>query len=183
MRDVLLGVSVLFLSLLIIAKLENEQAERFSGPFFAVDGDTLSADGERLRIEGIDAPEAAQTCERSARSVYACGEESMQFLTQTVASGAWECSGTERDRYDRLLVICRHGHRDLGELLVASGYAVADGRYFVEEALARQANKGLWSGSFERPADWRRIRKLEEAEHASWFLALLPRLMSDWFKE
>lgn len=183
LRDLVVGVAMLILVLLIIAKLENEQAVRFSGPFGAIDGDTLSAGGERLRIEGIDAPEVEQTCDRIDGSTYACGKDARRTLGAIVVGGAWACSGTQRDRYGRLLVICRRGEEDLGGLLVAGGSAVADGRYFAEEAMARQAGQGIWGGSFERPSDWRRIRKLEEAEHAGWFAALMPRFVSGWFKE
>ena len=35
LRDVVLGFAILALALLIIAKLENEQALRFAGPFAA----------------------------------------------------------------------------------------------------------------------------------------------------
>lgn len=183
LRDLAVGVAMLILALLIIAKLENQQALRFFEPFSVIDGDTLLADGERLRIEGVDAPEIAQTCSLPDGSVYGCGEDARRNLRAIVVAAGWECSGVQRDRYHRLLVICRRGQNDLGALLVASGFAVADGRYFAEEALARQAKKGLWSGSFERPADWRRIRKVEEAEHAGWLAALVPRLISDWFKD
>ncbi len=183
LRDLVVGVAMLVFALLIIAKLENQQAMRFLGPFSAIDGDTLLVDGERLRIEGIDAPEITQTCSLADGSMYGCGEDARGYLRGIVGAAGWECSGTQRDRYHRLLVICRRGQDDLGALLVATGSAVADGRYFTEEAMARQAGKGVWRGDFERPSDWRRIRKLEEAEQAGWVAAFLPRFIADWFKE
>ncbi len=183
LRDIVVALAILALALLIIAKLENEQALRFTGPYVAVDGDTLAAAGERLRIEGIDAPELGQTCERADGSTYACGEEARRTLRALVSDGAWECSGTRRDRYQRLLVVCKQGLDDLGERLVASGAAVADGRYLVAEGEARGAGEGIWAGRFERPSDWRRLRQVEEAELAGWVQALLPRWMSKWFEE
>jgi endonuclease YncB( thermonuclease family) len=174
MRDLTVGLAMLALALLIIAKLENEQALRFIGSYSVVDGDTLAVSGERLRLEGIDAPELAQDCEDANGSPYACGAAAKQVLTNFVESAAWECSGTRRDRYDRLLVVCKRGLDDLGELLVASGVVVADGRYAAAEAKAREAAKGIWSGRFERPSDWRRLRKIEEAERAGWVDAFLP---------
>jgi endonuclease YncB( thermonuclease family) len=183
LRDIVVGLAILALALLIIAKLENEQALRFTGPFVAVDGDTLAAAGERLRIEGIDAPELGQTCERADGSTYACGEEARRTLRALASDGAWECSGTRRDRYQRLLVVCKQGLDDLGERLVAAGAAVADGRYLVAEGKARAAGEGIWAGRFDRPSDWRRLRQVEEAELAGWFQALLPRWMSKWFEE
>ncbi|MFK7902585.1 MAG: thermonuclease family protein, partial [Nitratireductor sp.] len=38
----------------------NEQGH--FGPFIAVDGDTLLEGGNRLRLEGLDAPEYRQKC-------------------------------------------------------------------------------------------------------------------------
>lgn len=183
LRDVVLGSAILALALLIIAKLENEQTLRLAGPFTAVDGDTLLTSGERLRLEGIDAPELAQTCNVADGSVYLCGEDARNLLATLVVARAWECSGTGRDRYQRLLVLCKAGTDDLGERIVSAGFAVADGRYLAAEAKARAAGEGIWRGHFERPSDWRRQRQIEEAELAGWVEALLPRWMSRWFEE
>lgn len=183
LRDVVLGFAILALTLLIIAKLENEQALRFAGPFTAVDGDTLLTSGERLRLEGIDAPELAQTCDAADGSTYRCGEDARDLLLTLIEARAWECSGTGRDRYQRLLVLCKSGTDDLAERIVSAGFAVADGRYLAAEAKARAAGDGIWRGRFERPYDWRRQRQIEEAELAGWVEALLPRWMSRWFEE
>lgn len=183
LRDLGLGLAILALALLIIAKLENEQARRFSGPFFAIDGDTLGFAGERLRLEGIDAPELAQSCQRGNEAPYPCGEAARDALRSFVSQKGWECSGTRRDRYGRLLVVCRRGPTDLGEMLVASGVAVADGRYLAAEAGARQAGEGIWSGHFERPSDWRRHRQIEETEPIGRFGAFLPHWLTKWFED
>jgi endonuclease YncB( thermonuclease family) len=183
LRDLVLGLAILALALLIIAKLENEQALRFSGPFFAIDGDTLGSDGERLRIERIDAPEMEQICEAPGGVSYPCGEAARHALRLLVSERGWECSGTRRDRYDRLLVVCKRGLEDLGEMLVASGAVVADGGYLAVEADARRAGKGIWSGRFERPSDWRRQRQIEEAEPTGWFGAFLPQWLKPWQKD
>lgn len=183
LRDGVVALAILALALLIVAKLENEQAQRFAGPFAVIDGDTLTADGKRLRIEGVDAPELGQSCTSEEGTSYACGEDARRALSGLVSAGRWECSGTSRDRYDRLLVICKRGVDDLGRLLVAAGAAVANGRYLSAEAEARQFKRGIWAGRFDRPSDWRRMRKMEEAELAGWVGALLPEWISRWFGE
>lgn len=182
-RDIVVGLAILSLALLITAKLENEQAFRFIEPFSVIDGDTLAAAGERLRIEGIDAPELGQICESKDGAPYACGVEARRLLAALVANGGWECSGTRRDRHDRLLVVCKRGLDDLGEALVTQGYAVAEGRYLVAEAKARAAGEGIWTGRFERPADWRRMRRIEVAEPLAWVQALVPEGISRWFED
>ncbi len=183
LRDLVLGLAILALALLVIAKLENEQALRFAGRFWAVDGDTLGAEGERLRIEGIDAPELGQFCDGADGVPYACGKEARRNLRALVSEGGWECSGTRRDRYDRLLVVCKRGLDNLGEMLVAAGSVVADGRYLAAEAGARSAGAGIWKGRFERPSDWRRQRQIEEAELGGWVETFLPRWMVHWFED
>jgi endonuclease YncB( thermonuclease family) len=183
MWDVLTGLAILALALLIVAKLQNEQALRFEGPFSVIDGDTLAVPGERLRLDGIDAPERAQTCMRPDGASYACGEVAQRGLGTLVSQGRWFCSGTSRDRYDRLLVICRRGSVDLAEQLVSSGWAVADGRYLTVEAKARLDGKGIWAGAFERPAEWRRLRKIEEAELTHRFSTYMPRWLLQWFED
>jgi endonuclease YncB( thermonuclease family) len=39
--------------------------------------------------------------------------------------------------------------------MVAGGHAVAYGAYDGEERAAREARRGIWSSSFDRPAAWR----------------------------
>lgn len=182
-RDWVVGLAILALALLIVAKLQNEQAQRWQGPFSAIDGDTLAVPGARLRLDGIDAPELGQSCTRRDGASYACGEDAKRRLHALVSDGGWICSGTARDRYNRLLVVCRRGSDDLAELLVASGSAVADGRYLTVEARARLAGEGIWAGAFERPSDWRRLRKVEEAERADWFETFMPDWLSNWFED
>lgn len=183
MRDWVVAIAILALSLLIIAKLESDQAQRFEGSFLAIDGDTLVSGGDRLRLEGVDAPELDQTCTRPDGEPYSCGADARQILADLVGAGAWQCSGTDHDRYRRLLVICRRGSDDLGRLLVASGAALAEGRYLAEEGLARREGRGIWNGGFERPSDWRRMRKLEGAEQTAWVRTLVPHWILTWLGE
>jgi len=39
-----------------------------TGPARVIDGDTIIVAGEHVRLEGIDAPERKQTCQRNGRS-------------------------------------------------------------------------------------------------------------------
>jgi endonuclease YncB( thermonuclease family) len=127
----------------------------------AVDGDTLHAGSERIRLVGIDAPEAAQTCRNARGQTYTCGAAAMERLAALVAQGTVSCTSQGRDRYGRMLAVCSAGDvADLGIALVREGLAVSfmdrDGRYTAAESAARDEGLGLWRGAFERPADWRR---------------------------
>jgi endonuclease YncB( thermonuclease family) len=125
-----------------------------SDGFIVVDGDSLTRDGARFRLLGIDAPEYRQQCQRDGMA-WACGRVAREALVQMLPGGRAECRGRQRDRYDRLLVTCRAGSLDVNAEMVRRGMAVSFGDYQAEEAAARAAKAGLWSGSFERPQDFR----------------------------
>jgi endonuclease YncB( thermonuclease family) len=129
----------------------------------AIDGDTLQVGEIRLRLHGVDAPELRQTCEDSAGDAWACGRRAASELAAAVAGGEIHCIGRERDRYQRLVATCWAGGRDLGQSLVAHGWAVAYRRYSVDylrdEDLARYLTQGMWAGRFEMPWEWRQARR------------------------
>lgn len=125
-----------------------------SGTAQAIDGDSLRMNGQEMRLKGIDAPELAQTCERQGRQV-ACGREAAAALRRQLARGPATCVGSQRDRYGRMLAHCRVLGVDIAAVLVREGYAVSYGDYLAEETEARNDNRGLWSGKFEPPREWR----------------------------
>lgn len=124
------------------------------GPAFAVDGDTLEVVGRRVRLAGIDAPELHQTCGAPAQQ-WPCGASARTALEAAVERGMVHCAGRTLDVYHRLVAVCRAGETDLAGELVRAGLALSTGRYSALEAEARATRRGLWSGPFERPVDWR----------------------------
>lgn len=157
---------VLFLALAVVAaRLDRTESVRPEGRAVVNDGDTLTLAGRRIRLRGIDAPEYNQSCTR-AGAAYACGRQSRRELETLIAGRSVTCEGWERDKYDRLLAVCRVGDVDLNRKLVEEGWAVAYGDYADAELAARRARKGLWAGEFERPRVWRELQGgLAEAEH------------------
>jgi endonuclease YncB( thermonuclease family) len=122
-----------------------------------VDGDSLRAGKENIRLIGIDALELHQTCRDARGGDWACGREAKARLAALVSGGNVACTERGRDRYGRTLAVCQaDGIADLGAALVREGHAVDYGGYADAEREARQARRGLWDGSFERPQDWRR---------------------------
>lgn len=120
-----------------------------------VDGDSFHLGNEEVRLVGIDAPEGRQTCTR-ASATWPCGEESRRALARLIGGRPISCTAAERDQHGRLLGVCSVDGRELNREMVASGMALAYGNYEREEATARAAKRGLWSGQFERPREWRR---------------------------
>ena len=135
-----------------------------AGAARVVDGDTLEVRGEKLRLQGIDAPEMAQTCEAHGQPV-ACGKLAAAHLDELIGSVPLTCAIEGKDRYGRGLARCRAGDRDVAEAMTRDGWAVADrrysdGRYQGAEAAARAGRRGIWAMNFEDPAEWR-ARKRE----------------------
>lgn len=109
----------------------------------------------RIRILGIDAPEFGQTCTGQDGHSWNCGALALAELSRLVATHTVTCYADGIDRYGRTLARCRAAGLDLGEAMVRAGMAVADGDYGLIELEARAARRGVWSGPFDRPADWR----------------------------
>lgn len=132
----------------------------------AVDGDSFvmatDAGDERLRLSGIDAPEYRQLCRRPSGAAWPCGADSRAALAALLAEPDLACDIEAEDRFARKLARCRTARTpDIGAAMVAAGLAITNGRgefpdYWLEEQRAEAAKRGLWQGSFERPADWRR---------------------------
>ncbi|SDW26034.1 Endonuclease YncB, thermonuclease family [Albimonas donghaensis] len=143
------------------------EPERFAGRARVVDGDTIRIGEARLRLVHIDAPETRQDCEDADGRAYACGEASTRALVEMIGGREVRCAAEERDRYDRALAVCEAGGRDLNGAMVSAGWAVVyakfSDRYEAEQAAARAAGLGLWSGRFEPPWDYRARLRAEAA--------------------
>jgi endonuclease YncB( thermonuclease family) len=123
------------------------------------DGDTIRIGNTRIRLHGIDAPEAKQTC-GSGDKGWRCGWEATNALANIVGKHWVTCSKRDVDRYRRVVAVCRAGPIDLNAWMVRNGWAVAYRKYSMDyvrdEAYAKAAQKGIWRGSFMMPWDWRR---------------------------
>ena len=91
--------------LLLSLCIGTAHSETLTGHPRVVDADTLAFDLERVRIEGIDAPEAKQTCRDAAGKEYPCGEVATEALRARINSNVVMCKGDSRDRYGRLICV------------------------------------------------------------------------------
>ena len=116
-----------------------------------------------IRLYGIDAPEAKQTCQGAGNVTYLCGAEATKVLRDATRGQAVRCEPKDRDKYGRTVAICWAGPIDLNRMMVKQGWAVAyrhySERYVPDEDTARRERLGIWSGKFEPPAEWRRGRQ------------------------
>ena len=163
--DLCVSVGVIAGLAVVAASVQHFSGEEISGRMRVVDGDTLALGGRRLRLIGIDAPELRQYCSRG-NSEYPCGLEAAAYLRDLVGSagGQVECRSEGSDRYRRVLVRCQSDGNDINLAMVRSGHAVAYGDYQLVEADAILRRVGLWTGEFERPADFR----AEQDDRESW---------------
>ncbi|EFL90440.1 succinoglycan biosynthesis protein [Ahrensia sp. R2A130] len=157
--ELALAGAVLVAMFLAVAWLETRSVRSLEGRAIAVDGDSLVMDGERLRLEGIDAPEMDQTCTRGGTE-WACGRDARTALRRLIRPGV-VCVTSRVDHYDRWLARCTVGENDVARKMVLLGLAVDYGRFEAEALDAQNRGVGIWAGDFENPQDWRRNRRIE----------------------
>jgi endonuclease YncB( thermonuclease family) len=123
------------------------------------DGDTVQIGGTKVRLNGIDAPEAEQFCLNEKGKSWGCGQAARAALDKRAGRKTWTCKPLEQDQYGRTVASCTVGGEDINRWMVRAGWALAFVRYTrvyeVEERPAKIAKAGLWSGAFVAPWDWR----------------------------
>ncbi len=122
-----------------------------SGAAHVVDGDTIDVAGTRIRLEGIDAPEAGQTCQSARGEPWDCGTEATRLMVRLTQGRRVDCRSGGLDKYGRLLATCFVDQLDINAEMVRRGLAWAFVRYsrvYVnEEAAARTTLVGIWQGA------------------------------------
>lgn len=83
-------------------------AQTIVGQAEVVDGDTLTIEGQRIRLFGVDAPEGNQTCDRNGER-WVCGEVAAQQLRSLIESSTVSCDQRDIDQYGRIVAVCRAG--------------------------------------------------------------------------
>lgn len=124
-----------------------------------IDGDTIEIHGQRIRLEGIDAPESGQTCTRAGGQSWRCGQAAAVALSEHIGRAVIRCEPSGADHYGRTLAACFKDAEDLNRWLVSVGLAVAYRRYSLAyvgaEEEAHRGRLGVWSGEFDMPWIWR----------------------------
>jgi len=127
-----------------------------------LDGDTIRVGALTYRLHGIDAPEKAQTCLRDGVE-WLCGQESAAYLRSLVRGQQVACEQKDRDRYGRIVAVCRAGDLELNREMVRAGLAWAYRKYSLDyvsdEDSAREDGRGVWASEATEPWLWRRGRR------------------------
>lgn len=140
-------------------------AEAVIGRATVIDGDTIEILDKRIRLHGIDAPEARQKCKDKSGLDYPCGRYAAMALDWFLkASRPTRCEIVDRDRYQRLVGVCfRADGNEINLWMVGNGEAVdwtrySGGSYAAAQDVARRYKLGLWQGEFQKPCDARAQR-------------------------
>ena len=155
----------LLLSVFLAAMLASIAQAHTSvvGVASVIDGDTIEIHGRRIRLFGVDAPESRQACVDAAGNAWLCGNRAAIALSDMIGRAIVHCEQRDRDRYRRIVAVCRKGREDLGRWMVGQGWAVASPRYSTDyirdEDAAHRAHRGIWAGRFDMPWDWRSGRR------------------------
>lgn len=138
------------------------------------DGDTFFVKGIKIRLHGVDAPEAKQTCAWRNGVKVLCGKVAAERLKSLIGDKPVTCrkTGVSFDRVTARCSINENGKTvDLGNELIYLGFAWADARYAtqdeINDMIASQRNRrGLWDNGhddprqgFQFPRDWREAQK------------------------
>lgn len=130
-----------------------------NGTIRVIDGDTLDVGATRVRLHGIDAPEADQTCRNADDAVWNCGAWVSSVVRNRFQGETARCEMTDRDRYGRVVARCFVLGVDVAEALVQDGLAFAYRRYALDyvsdEVYAAKRTSGLHASKMQSPERFR----------------------------
>jgi len=95
---------------------------------------------------------------------YECGRDSAAVMRELTRDRRVECESRDRDRYGRVIAVCRTESGEINAAIMRRGWAVdwprySNGRYQADESAARAEGLGIWFGRFEMPWEWRQERR------------------------
>ena len=137
-------------------------AAPIEGRATVIDGDTIEIAGQRIRFNGVEAPESSQYCEDAKGFEYPCGRVAAVALDEFLAaSRPARCHFVSWDQYGRFVGDCaRADGASVQTWLVENGHALdwprySNGAYAAHQRTAQEARRGIWAGTFQAPWEWR----------------------------
>lgn len=148
-------------------------AQPLIGRASVIDGDTIEIHGQRVRFNGIDAPESDQICRDGEDRPIRCGAKSAEFLDAFLKrSRPTRCEFVEWDSYGRFVGNCfRADGLSVSAAIVTAGHALdwpkySGGKYAKYQEMAVSEKHGLWSGWFVVPWDYREQQRKKKSDQS-----------------
>ena len=140
----------------------NSFSKTIIGHARVIDGDTIHIKNNKIRLHGIDSPEAKQTCKIDSQNWF-CGKQSTEELKKIINNQSVECTVNDIDIYNRYVAICLVNDINLNQWMVKNGWAIAyryySTDYIIEEKYARDNKLGIWKSEFLKPYQYRKKNK------------------------
>ena len=126
----------------------------------ALSGEMIRLNGRLLHLSGIEAPDGRQKCTRANTKTWQCGEAALAALGRLTRAALFRCMmDGGPDAAGRIEANCTVDGRDVAAELVKDGHVFSAATYFggyaALESQARRLGNGVWSGTAERPTDYR----------------------------
>jgi len=148
--------------------LPDPDPSKLEGRATALSGDSLRIGGTLVALDGIEAPEPTQSCQRKSGK-WRCGLAAKEALADLVRGRRISCEIVDEDD-SGARARCYTGEDDIAQKLVRKGNVFSNGgflsRYAEAEDDAQSEKIGLWAGDAERPQDYR-DKRWEEAKRTA----------------
>jgi endonuclease YncB( thermonuclease family) len=156
-------IPVLAVLAVLVSSAAVKAGQEMKGLPFVADGDTLGFSERRIRLYGIDAPEAEQTCLMLGQDA-PIGQWATKTLRRLIGRETITCFPIGRGHGEHLVARCRSPKvGDLSRAMVAAGFAwdykkQSHGIYSDVQVEAFKNRLGIWAGEAPclPPWEWRR---------------------------
>ena len=151
-----------------VSQETSRPAGDFVGSISAIrSGSQFFIDDLKVILFGIDTPDIGQICSDRRGRPYDCGQESVRQLRKFTGQTNLNCTVKQRGQNDANLLsaVCTINDYDLAAAMVQAGWAFAnlnDTRiYLPYQQEASNLHRGMWSGQFYLPSEWRKNKHQE----------------------
>ncbi|MEQ9328934.1 MAG: hypothetical protein RJQ21_16760 [Rhodospirillales bacterium] len=150
------------------AQTGPDAGDEIAGKGEVIDGRTVSVGGTVVTLWEMESPSVSQRCLRQGEP-WECGLAAREHLADIVRGGELACSVKRAaTATEPPSARCYLGYSDIAAALIDRGYATAlevwKSPYKQNHREARGSNRGIFSGLFTPPADWRRGQRMPGLE-------------------
>lgn len=139
---------------------DSRYPDRVAGKAKVLAPDVIAVGKHLVQLFGVDAPEERQACITHKGNEWNCALAATKTLLDLVGDFDVVCEARMPPRLRRIYAECKVGDTNVNESLVRAGLAMVvrdeTEDYVPAEEEARAAQRGIWSGDFMAPWDYRK---------------------------